>query len=224
MNPDDARRALSQAHQFYQKLTSPDRPPEADRGKQPGRAALLSLLLPGAGQIYNRQRARGVLLFFLVVIVGGVGLLLFVLLRLIDTLRPHLDTVGPYLLIPWAGLWLFGVVDAWRTAAALRDGRLLVRYGLRRQGIHAALGFVPVLGQMVPAETVSADEVEQSLGQVAKKEVKGRVVKWLLVRLVRFGSLGLGLLLLLLGLLLANQTLTLVGGLFLVAGVFTFLV
>jgi TM2 domain-containing membrane protein YozV len=223
MKPEDGRKALDQAHQYYQKLTRPDRPPEADRGQKPWLAALLSLLLAGAGQIYNRQLGKGVLLFFLVYVVGGMGLLLFVLLRLIDALREHLDAVGPWLLIPWVGLYLFGVVDAWRTAAALRSGKLLVRYSLRRQGIHAALGFVPFLGQVVPAETVAADEVDQSMGEVVKKEIKARAVKWVLVRLLRLFLLGLGSILLLVGVVLGNQTLTIIGGLFLVAGVFTFL-
>ena len=65
--------------------------------KSPGLAAVLSFFICGLGQIYNGQILKGI---FMIVIYGLSVALTFVLIGLITT---------PI-------LWIFGMVDAYRTA------------------------------------------------------------------------------------------------------------
>lgn len=67
--------------------------------KNPGKAALLSLFIPGAGQVYIGQKTKGITFFIATtlalvspLIIGGLGLLLFF------------------------GIWLYNVYDAMMTA------------------------------------------------------------------------------------------------------------
>jgi TM2 domain-containing membrane protein YozV len=67
------------------------------REKDPGLAALASLIIPGAGQVYNGQIAKG--------IIGGVVTLVFAI-----------TMVGLVVAVP---LWLYLIYDAYRTAQSL---------------------------------------------------------------------------------------------------------
>ena len=83
MRPDDFAKKLREsapanvagkvhgtADKVYQVLTRADRPlgPEAD--KKPWLATLLSLVLVGAGQVYNRQYAKALWLFLFFYVLG----------------------------------------------------------------------------------------------------------------------------------------------------------
>ncbi|MDT8357379.1 MAG: hypothetical protein RQ758_02620 [Methanomicrobiaceae archaeon] len=79
---------------------SPGEVPEAVRGeKNPFLAGLASFLFAGLGQVYNGQFAKGVLIL--------AGALL-----------------GSFLIIPGILIWLYGVYDAYRTAAKMNNGRI----------------------------------------------------------------------------------------------------
>jgi TM2 domain-containing membrane protein YozV len=72
--------------------------------KNPGVAAVLSVLWPGIGQIYNEQ------------LVKGIAFIIIHFLLVVIWLSGELSYVG--LAMPLA-FWIFGIVDAQRTAAKL---------------------------------------------------------------------------------------------------------
>ena len=71
--------------------------------KSPAFAAVLSLLFPGLGQVYNGETGKGVLVLFGVL----AGLLV--------------------MLIPGVAVWLFGIYDAWATARKMNAGTVPFR-------------------------------------------------------------------------------------------------
>ncbi len=90
------------------------------RPRQPLIAALMSVFLPGFGQLYNGQINRGIWVYlcFCVLVVplmAGIALYLPVALTSI--------VLGLSLLITLA-VWMFGTLDAWRQARRLPDYRL----------------------------------------------------------------------------------------------------
>jgi hypothetical protein len=221
-----AGRLAGQAHdhadRVYQTLAAPTQPLQAETHKKPWRAALLSLVIVGAGQLYNRQLGKALTLCFFTYVGGVAAAILYIVLWLAAPDWEHRSKLGYALLAVWGALWLFAGVDAYRTAAALRDGRLFVRYGLRRQGVHAALGFLPFADALLPAETVSAEEVHRPVGDLLKEEAKGRLLRWVVVRLLRYTLLAVGAVLLLTGYVLDQQPLLIAGGVAAVAGFLLF--
>ncbi|HXG10739.1 MAG TPA: hypothetical protein VNK04_13360 [Gemmataceae bacterium] len=219
-----ADRAHAAADRVYQALTRPDRPLEPETHKKPWLAALLSLLLVGAGQLYNRQLFKAVFLFL---IFYGVGLVLLVAYFVAGFWEAALQTraeLAHVFQFVWVGLWLFAILDAYRTAWLLKTGKLVVRYGFLRQGLFGAAGLIPVAGVLAPSETVAPEEVNKSVGAVAADLAKERVLKWLLVRIVRLGLLGAGAVLVILGLALDVHFLLTLGGLAVLAGIVLFVV
>lgn len=67
------------------------------RGKDPGLAAALSILIPGLGQVYNEQWKKAILVW----IVIAIGAVLSIIL------------IG---FIVIAIVWIWSVWDAWKTA------------------------------------------------------------------------------------------------------------
>ncbi|HWP35416.1 MAG TPA: hypothetical protein VNM66_07460, partial [Thermodesulfobacteriota bacterium] len=83
------------------------RAPEGGRHvKSPGLAAVLSFFLPGLGQIYNGQIAKGLVLF-------AVGPLFF--LGVLSWI-----VVGYFLYVP---LWIYAIYDAYRSAERINAER-----------------------------------------------------------------------------------------------------
>jgi TM2 domain-containing membrane protein YozV len=76
--------------------------------KNPGTAAVLSVLWPGIGQIYNGKLPK------------GIAFILVHILLIAIWLSGELSYVG--LLMPLA-FWVFGVVDAYRTALSGAEHR-----------------------------------------------------------------------------------------------------
>jgi TM2 domain-containing membrane protein YozV len=74
--------------------------------KNPGLAAVLSVLWPGIGQIYNEQLAK------------GIAFIIVHILLVVIWFSGELSYVG--LLTPLA-FWIFGIVDAHRTAVKLAE-------------------------------------------------------------------------------------------------------
>jgi TM2 domain-containing membrane protein YozV len=77
-------------------------------GKNPGVAAVLSFFWAGLGQIYNGEISKGILLLVLYFISAW---LMFVVIGFITT---------PI-------LWIFGMVDAYRTAEKINAGAVVGR-------------------------------------------------------------------------------------------------
>lgn len=81
--------------------------------KDPGLAAVFSAIVPGLGQIYNEDMIKGVILFFLSIIIV-IGLSLLLLIDLI-ALRISYDSLIVFLVILgflYIPIWLIGVFDA----------------------------------------------------------------------------------------------------------------
>lgn len=72
---------------------------KSNKAKNPGVAALASFILPGAGQVYNGDIAKGI---FILLLWGFSGLLSLVLIGLITT---------PI-------IWLFAIYDAYNSASS----------------------------------------------------------------------------------------------------------
>ncbi|WP_290872288.1 signal peptidase I [Aquabacterium sp.] len=95
-------------------------------------AWLMSLVMPGFGQLYNGQANKGIWLF-----------LGFALLSI-----PGVAVIGLYLPPPWMmgalvlgvllalGIWVWGMVDAWRVARAMQ-GQGQVRAAWQLSGVYA---------------------------------------------------------------------------------------
>jgi hypothetical protein len=155
-------RSMSQA---YEALCRPDRPAGTDRDRKPLTAAALSLLVAGAGQLYNRQLFKALAIALVVYLLcGALGLAWLVLSVFLpesstgwgSAIGHFFQRLGLAVPIVGGGLWLGSVVDAWRTAAALRAGRIVVRFSFRKQFAMAAAGFVPGAGLIIPSETCEA--------------------------------------------------------------------
>lgn len=225
MIPEPVGRTASKAHDMadavYQKLTAPDRPIEPEPDKKPWLAGALSFMAPGLGQFYNRQLAKAVALFFLAVVVNVPLLLVWALISWLSDFTdpegwPHatlafIARLGVGVPVVLGGLWVFGIIDAWRTAAALRDGRKVVRYGFFRQTGYLAAGFVPGASYVLPEETVRPEEVTEALGTVAKKRIIARIIRRVLKRFLQLGILLLGVVPMLIGAYLDWPVLTVAG-------------
>lgn len=83
--------------------------------RKPLMAALMSLILPGFGQLYNGEVNRGLLLFI------GFALCSVPLVVLIALLLPSALTLPMLVLATLIsiGLWIYGVANAWNTARRL---------------------------------------------------------------------------------------------------------
>ena len=140
--------------------------------RSPGRAAVWSLLVPGGGQIYNKQLEKAVLLWIWMALLTGVGTGLLLLGFLGHVLResrksPPLGhwvaehtglVVAAWALLAMA-LWAASVRDAWTSAERINGGEVRVRYGMRRQAVHVLgsqlLGLIPFVGFMFPPGIVA---------------------------------------------------------------------
>lgn len=219
-----ASQAHSAADRVYQKLTRPDRPLEPETHKQPWLAALLSFLIVGAGQLYNRQFIKALVLFVVFYVLGALLLIVYLLLAFWEaaqTVRGDLAYVVEFI---WIGLWLFAVIDAFRIARLLKQGRLLVRYGFLKQSLYAAAGFIPFAGALTPAETCAPDEVNKKIGEVAVDLAKERAFKWAVIRLLRYSALIAGAILIILGLVLNLHLLLTLGSLCILGAILLFLI
>jgi signal peptidase I len=101
------------------------------RARQPALAALMSMLLPGLGQLYNGEANKAIWLF-LVFALWVVPAMAVVALYLPDALMMPALTIS---LVTTLATWCWGMVDAWRGARArpvhaLRDWQTSGLYGL----------------------------------------------------------------------------------------------
>ena len=118
------------------------RDPASPRPRQPALAALMSMLLPGLGQLYNGEANKAIWLFlvFAVWVVPGMAL---VALYLPDALMLPALVTG---LAATLATWCWGMADAWRTA---RARPLHVLRGWQTGGLYC-LVFVACNGVLLP--------------------------------------------------------------------------
>ncbi len=80
--------------------------------KNPGVAAVLSFIFAGAGQIYNGQILKGVLIVITFWLLGGIVVTLMLANMLYWNYSSWLYIVAPFLFV----LWGYSVVDAYKSA------------------------------------------------------------------------------------------------------------
>lgn len=140
--------------------------------RSPARAAAYSWFWIGAGQVYNKQLEKAVLLWIWSAIVAGAGAILLLMALLARVLpagvvRPPLgDWVlahGGAAAFVWVVtalvVWGIGVRDAYLSAERINRGEIVIRYPMRRQMVHVLasqlLGFVPFVGLFFPPAVVA---------------------------------------------------------------------
>ncbi|GIW82139.1 MAG: hypothetical protein KatS3mg105_3946 [Gemmatales bacterium] len=217
------RKAYDTADAVYQSATRADRPLEAQPHKKPWLAALMSFLIVGSGQLYNQQYVRAFLLFVFFYVGGAVVTAVFFLFHwllaneavvwswAVVVARYGFMLRDSFILI-WATIWVTGILHAYLTAKALRDGKLFIRYGLGRQLVFAICQLVPVASALVPSETVP-DNGDPSLAAAATDAVREHAVKRLLWFPLKATSFLFGILLIAVGMALEIAWLVTVGGL-----------
>jgi len=90
-------------------------PPDPIRPRKPAFAALMSLVLPGFGQLYNGQLNKAIWLLLAGTLLSVPGLAAVALLLPAAAMMPALLACTLAVL----GLWLYGIADAWRAARCL---------------------------------------------------------------------------------------------------------
>jgi signal peptidase I len=85
--------------------------------RNPLMAALMSLILPGFGQLYNGEVNRGLLLFIGFALCS-IPLMVLIALYLPSSLMLPMLVLANVVAI---GLWIYGIGNAWKTARALKE-------------------------------------------------------------------------------------------------------
>jgi TM2 domain-containing membrane protein YozV len=85
--------------------------------KNPGVAALLSFFFVGAGQIYNGQILKGILMVLAFWVLGAISLALTLADSLYGGLTNWLWLLLPFLL----ALWFYGIFDAYKMAIKINE-------------------------------------------------------------------------------------------------------
>src|SRR5437868_5708021 len=98
-------------NRVYQILTRADRQLAPETHKKPWLAGMLSLLIVGAGQLYNRQLRRGIVLFLFFYLVGTGLFILYWPLNMFFDLGERLPELPNAYRTIFGGLWFFAVVD-----------------------------------------------------------------------------------------------------------------
>lgn len=121
-------------------------------GRQPWVAAALSMCCAGLGHVYCGRLGRGLVLFLLsllilpaAAIVAGLAMSTFALVGLLVSLQVLL------------GLWVFAVVDSWRTAARGCD---VARHEYQRPLLYALFIAVGVVSPMLSAAYIRQNLLE----------------------------------------------------------------
>lgn len=187
---------------LYARLCAPDRDISLDQKKSPLVAAVLSVIVPGLGQLYNRQliRAAWWAIFFFAT------LLLWALCGLAQwwpfasatpgwrgSVGAAIDRIDLAFVIIVVGLWLVGVIDALRIAIALRQGSLVVRFSFKKQAALLAAGMVPLAGALTPDETCSPAELSSSFTSDLTQKLLQRLIARKLRRVFLLAVLLLGI-------------------------------
>src|SRR5688572_7377410 len=173
--------------------------------RSPFYATVFSALAPGAGQIYNKQLEKAVLLWiwlFILIAIGLTLILLGALARWLPTSITHpplsdwVRTNSGTLFRFWIGtgfvIWLINLIDAVRSARRINSGEIVIRHPMRWQLVHVLgsqlLGFIPVIGIFFPpgmvAEAIDARREGRQMDQKkALREGGLAVAQWAIARI-----------------------------------------
>ncbi len=182
--------------------------------RSPSRAAAWSLLIPGAGHVYDGLVERAVTVWVILASYLALGGILLGLGILGELVRKPPPPIGEWIArhpAAWAGGWLLGglalwiaaAADAYRAAEKVNAGEWSVPHSRRRQLIHIAisqlLGSVPFIGFLFPpgivAEAIDATrDRRKPSSETLKQESKRALVEWAIIQslpLVLIGAVAL---------------------------------
>lgn len=121
--------------------------------RKPWLALTMSFVLPGFGQLYNGEANKAIWLFITFAVLSIPGLV-FIALYLSNGL------MLPALVISLAvtlSIWLFGMIDAWRTARRKQD---YVQSGWQISGVYAVVLLLAWLAQLFLVDYVRAHQIQ----------------------------------------------------------------
>ena len=155
------------AHNDTEILSVPDSPKiHQDNGevshsnptppRKPILAALLSFIIPGLGQIYNREYLKGIL-FFIFTIIGSF-----------------------FLIIPGLIIWVVGIYDAYRTAKQINSGEILSKSSRKKTttlffGIIAAIFSFLIIAAIING---LSGPVYESVNVIVTPTPDGMTITW----------------------------------------------
>jgi TM2 domain-containing membrane protein YozV len=85
-------------------------------------AAILSLILPGLGQIYNGQIGRGITFIIIIVILGAIPFILTIFFGFLIIFLFWL--IFPIIWIISFAFWMYNIYDAYKTANKINTGEM----------------------------------------------------------------------------------------------------
>ncbi|MDP3334079.1 MAG: signal peptidase I [Methylococcaceae bacterium] len=121
--------------------------------RKPWLALTMSFVLPGFGQLYNGEANKAIWLFITFAVLSIPGLV-FIALYLSG------GWMLPSLLVSLAvtlSIWLFGMIDAWRTARRKQD---YVQSGWQISGVYAVVWLLACLAQLFLVDYVREHQVQ----------------------------------------------------------------
>jgi hypothetical protein len=181
--------------------------------RDPKRAAVLSALLVGAGQVYNRRLDRAILTWLWAVILIGVGFAMFFLgllghwtrglpapAPLGDVIAANGWAAASLWCLTWIGFWAWNIRDAADSARKITEGLIDIRHPLRWQLVHVLgsqlMGLIPIVGFLFPPGVVSEalDAAHQRRtvdhGKLLREGGQA-LLEWAAVRIALFSGAGL---------------------------------
>jgi signal peptidase I len=121
--------------------------------RKPWLALAMSFVLPGFGQLYNGEANKGIWLFIAFAVLSIPGIV-FVALYLSGSLMAPALVISLMLTL---AIWIFGVIDAWRTARVQQD---YVPLGWQISGVYALIFLLCSLAQLFLVGYVRQHQVQ----------------------------------------------------------------
>lgn len=119
----------------------------------PWLASAMSFVLPGFGQLYNGEANKAIWLFIAFAVLSIPGIV-FIALYLYGTWMAPALAVSLMLTL---SIWLYGLIDAWRTARRQQD---YVRLGWQISGVYALIFLLCLLAQVFLVNYVRDHQVQ----------------------------------------------------------------
>jgi hypothetical protein len=183
--------------------------------RSPQKAAVLSAVLVGAGQVYNRRLDRAILTWLWSALLFGVGFAMFFLgllghwtrglpapAPLGDIIAANGWTFAGLWCLAWIGFWVWNIRDAADSARKITEGLVDIRHPLRWQLVHVLgsqlLGLLPFVGFLFPPGMVAEalDAAHQRRAPDHKRLLREggqALLEWTAVRVALISAAGLTL-------------------------------